>query len=350
MAALVGRATGSDPQAESMPTIYEVAEQAGVSPMTAARILAGSSLRSKSRDKVLSSARKLGYVRNQQAANLRTGRSQLIGIMVPFIDNPFYTKFLQEMHDALHAKRYQSLIACSFGEIDDMIAAVSLFESYNVDGIVLDMSEGIVSSQLQLQLKQAQQRSRSVVITGAQRHDLSYDHLYLDNKNAMGKVVRHLIARGHQSFGFMGGFRENLNIKNRLDGFSLALRKARIEVRPELISCGNPALGSVAQRARQMLQSAPRPTAIVCTSDMIAMVVIKAAVESGLRVPQDIAVTGFDDIEQASLLNPALTTVRQPLKTMAEDIANLLIRRMEPKKLPVQENRYEADLIIRDSS
>ena len=318
--------------------------------MTAARILAGSSLRSKSRDRVLSCAKKLGYVRNQQAANLRTGRSRLVGIMVPFIDNPFYTKFLQEMHDALHAKKYQSLIACSFGETDNMLAAVSLFESYNVDGIVLDMSEGLISSQLQAQLKQLQKRSRSVVITGAQRHDLSYDHLYLDNKNAIAKVVRHLVSRGYRSIGFMGGFQENLNIKNRLDGFTAALREAGIEPVPTLVSCGNPALGSVAQRAQQMLRSDRRPKAIVCTSDMIAMVVMKVAFETGLKVPQDVAVAGFDDIEQASLLNPSLTTVRQPLKTMSVDIVNLLLRRLGPKKTAIQENRYEADLVIRDST
>jgi LacI family transcriptional regulator len=112
-----------------MPTIYEVADLSGVSPKTAARILAGGSPTSKSRDKVLNCARKLGYVRNQQAANLRTGRSRLIGTVVPFIDNPFYTKYLQEIHDALSAKDYQSLIACSFGRSENMLAAVKLFET-----------------------------------------------------------------------------------------------------------------------------------------------------------------------------------------------------------------------------
>lgn len=333
-----------------MTTIYEVAESAGVSPMTAARILAGSSLRSKHRDRVIACARKLGYVRNQQAANLRTGRTQLVGIMVPFIDNPFYTKFLQEMHDALKARGYQSLIACSFGQAADMIAAVRLFESYNVDGIVLDISEGTVTADLQQKLKQLQQRSRSVVVTGAQRHDLPYDHLYLDNVNAMQKIMRHLLGRGYRSFGFIGGYPENPNITNRLEGFTQSLRDAKIEVVPDWISLGNPALGSVSQRAQQMLRSPSRPHAIVCTSDMIAMVVVKAALEAGLRVPQDVAVTGFDDVEHASWINPGLTTVRQPLQTMAVDIVDLLIRRLGPKKTPVQENRYEADLVIRAST
>lgn len=333
-----------------MATIHEVAELAGVSPMTAARILSGKSLKSKSRDRVLKCARKLDYVRNQQAANLRTGRSRLVGVMVPFIDNPFYTNFLQKMHDALAAAGYQSLIACSFGRSDSMLAAISLFEGYNVDGIVLDISEGIVTPDVQRHLQALQRRSRSVVVTGSQRHDISYDHLYLDNRSAIAKVMRHLLNRGHRSLGFMGGLEENLNIRNRLDAFKLALVEAEIPEVPEWISLGDPSLSDITQRAHRVLRRLPRPTAIVCTSDMIAMVVIKAAFESGLRVPQDLAVTGFDDIDQASLLRPSLTTVRQPLDTMAPNIVELLLQRKADKAAPVQEKCFEAELVIREST
>ena len=318
--------------------------------MTAARILAGKSLRSKSRDRVLQCARKLDYVRNQQAANLRTGRSKLIGVMVPFIDNPFYTKFLQEMHDALGAHGYQSLIACSFGESSSMLAAVSLFETYHVDGIVLDISEGVVTREVHKRLQALQRRARPVVVTGTQQHDIGYDHLYLDNRSAIAKVMRHLLSRGHRELGFIGGFVENLNIENRLDGFRHALREAGIPVNPEWISLGNPALGVLPQRVHRLLRARKRPTAIVCTSDMIAMVVVKAAYEAGLRVPQDLAVTGFDDIEQASLLNPSLTTVRQPLRAMATDLVELLLRGLGTKRVPIQEKRFEADLVIREST
>ncbi len=333
-----------------MSTINEVAALASVSPMTAARILAGKSLRSKSRERVLQCARKLDYVRNQQAANLRTGRSRLIGVMVPFIDNPFYTKFLQEMHDALGAQGYQSLIACSFGESSSMLAAVSLFETYHVDGIVLDISEGVVTREVQKRLQALQRRARSVVVTGTQQHDIGYDHLYLDNHSAIAKVMRHLLSRSHRELGFIGGFEGNPNIENRLDGFRHALRKAGLPINPEWISLGNPALGVLPQRVNRLLRARKRPTAIVCTSDMIAMVVVKAAYEAGLRVPQDLAVTGFDDIEQASLLNPSLTTVRQPLRAMATDIVDLLLRGLGTKRVPIQEKRFEADLVIREST
>lgn len=335
-----------------MATIYEVAELAGVSPMTAARILAGSSRRSKNRDRVLDCAKKLGYVRNQNAANLRTGRSRIIGIMVPFIDNPFYTKFLQEMHNALAARQYQCLIGCSFGESASMQATINLFGTYNVDGLVLDISEGAMTGEIEKQLKQARQRSRPVVITGAQQHDIPHDHLYLDNKRAIAKVIRHLVSRGHRSIGFLGGLADNLNIKNRLEGFSTALEKAGLPAEPAWISQGNPSLDSVAQRAHQLLRAKSRPTAIVCTSDMIAMVAIKAALENGLRIPQDIAITGFDDIAQASLLNPGLTTVRQPLKAMVSDIVTLLLRHLEAESdIPtLQKQQYEAELVIREST
>lgn len=333
-----------------MVTIHEVAALAGVSPMTAARILAGKSLKSKSRENVLSCARKLDYVRNQHAANLRTGRSRLIGVIVPYIDNPFYTKVLQELHDAFGAQRYQTLIACSFGQADNMVSAVQLFESYNVDGIVIDTSEGIMSDAVEQRLHALQRRSRAVVLAGSQRHDIAYDHLYLDNRTAITKVMRHLHSRGHRSFGFIGGPDENLNIKNRLEAFRRFLRDADFSVRPECISLGRSSLADVTQRAQRLLELPNRPTAIVCTSDMIAMAVIKAAHETGLKVPADLAVTGFDDIEQAVLLNPSLTTVRQPLKAMAAEAVDLLLHRLDQRRLPYQERRFEAELIIRESS
>jgi LacI family transcriptional regulator len=333
-----------------MATIHEVAALAGVSPMTAARILAGKSQRSKSRQRVLKCAEKLAYVRNEHAANLRTGRSRLIGVMVPFIDNPFYTKFLQEMHDALGQNQYQSLIACTFGHAASMLSAVQLFESYNVDGLVLDLSEGLMTPEAQQRLRSLQQRSRAVVVTGSQRHDLSYDHLYLDNHSAIEKLMRHLLSRGHRRFGFVGGFEENLNISNRLEAFKACISAARLPVLEECISLGDPALTDVTQRVHRLLRAPHRPTAIVCTSDMIAVVVIKAARETGLRVPQDLAVTGFDDIDLANLINPSLTTVRQPLNAMAREIVGLLLRRLDAKRAPFEEKRFEADLLIREST
>lgn len=317
--------------------------------MTASRILAGGSVRSKNRELVLQSARKLGYVRNQHAANLRTGRSRLIGVMVPFIDNPFYTKFLQEMHDALAEKKYQSLIACSFGQSGSMLAAVDLFRTYHVDGIVLDISEGIVTDDVRRRLA-AFQRSHSIVITGAQRHNIPHDHLYLDNRRAIADLVAHLLERGHRDLGFLGGLAENQNIRNRLDAFRAELRRAGLALPPEWVSLGPPSLDSVMQRAAAVLRAPRRPTALVCTSDMIGMVAIKTAIETGLRVPEDLAVTGFDDIDQASLINPGLTTVRQPLAAMARDIVDLMLRRIARRRLPMQEKRYAAELVIRGST
>jgi len=332
-----------------MANIYEIAESAGVSSNTAARILAGGSKRSKHHAKVLACAKALGYVRNQQAANLRTGRSRLIGILVPHIDNPFYTKFLQEMHDALIGKGYQSLIACSFGKSNDMLAALKLFETYNVDGIALDISEGTLTPEINQLLQRMRKRKRPVVITGAQLHDIDYDHLYLDNKSALAKLVRHLSLRGHKTVGFLGGMADNLNIKNRLDSLKQSLREQGLTIRPEWIALGNPALPAVLQRAHQLLHSDDRPSALVCTSDMIAMAAMRAATEVGLRVPQDIAISGFDDIEQAGLMTPGLTTLRQPMGVMAKDIVELLLRPKKPREKAVQEKRYEAELIIRES-
>jgi DNA-binding LacI/PurR family transcriptional regulator len=254
------------------------------------------------------------------------------------------------MHDAISAKGYQSLIACSFGQTRSMLEAIKLFEAYKVDGIVLDISEGVVTPEVQRRLKIMQERSSSVVVTGSQHHNLGFDHLYLNNKSAVAKLMGHLITRGHRDFAFVGGFQENLNIKNRLAAFKQSLVDTKLAQHPEWISLGDPVLGNVTQRVHRMLRDGSRPTAVVCTSDMIAMAVIKVALEVGLRVPQDLAVTGFDDVDLASMINPSLTTLRQPLHTMAEDIVELLLHRLEKTRMRTQGKRYEAELVIRGST
>lgn len=333
-------------------TINEVADLAGVSLKTAARILAGGSPRSKKRDLVLDCARQLGYVRNQQAANLRTGRSQLVGIIVPFIDNPFYTKVLQELHNALWRQGYQSLIACSFGQTAGMLSALEFFESYGVDGVIVDVSEGALSPEILQRMLRLQERDHPIMIMGGHEYEHRFPHdcVLLDNHSAIRRLVRHLVSRGYRSIGLLGGLPGNQNIKSRLQGFKAALKEAKLPFIPEHVSLGDPSLGSVTQRAFQLLHSAKRPEAILCTSDMIAMVVLKGASAADLNVPNDLAVTGFDDIDHAALLTPGLTTVRQPLQTMASDIVELLVDRLNGGKKDFCEKRYDVDLVIRDST
>ncbi|MGH7058025.1 MAG: LacI family DNA-binding transcriptional regulator [Opitutaceae bacterium] len=342
-----------------MATIYGVAASAGVSPKTAARILAGESPKSKSRKKILDCARKLGYVRNRQAANLRTGRTGLIGVIVPYISNPFYTKYLQELHNVLHASGYEPLIACSFGVADVTLTALRSFAMYNVDGLVLDISEGPLTPAIEGELARFQKGGHAIVVTGGQGHSTPYDHLYLNNRAAIAKVVEHLASRGHRRIGFLGGgpgslvvkaLPGNLNIQNRFEGFKRALRDRRLPMRPHWVSLGDPALPNVSERANRLVRHPDRPSALVCSSDMIAMVAVKAALEGHLKVPEDFAIAGFDDIDQAALLNPSLTTVRQPLATMAAAAVELLLLRLGSPKRPVQERQYEAQLVARASA
>ncbi|MGE9292479.1 MAG: LacI family DNA-binding transcriptional regulator, partial [Puniceicoccales bacterium] len=187
-------------------------------------------------------------------------------------------------------------------------------------------------------------------VTGARRDDIPYDHLYLDNERAVRKLIRYFVSRGHSRMGFVGGLPENMNIQQRVRGFELALADENLECGPAAISLGAPDLDSVTQRTHQYLRSSDRPSAVICTSDMIAMVVIRAAIELGLRVPQDIAVAGFDDITQASLTTPSVTTIRQPLRAMSQDIVSMLLSRLESPKTPIREKQYEAELILREST
>ncbi|MDX2186463.1 MAG: LacI family DNA-binding transcriptional regulator [Opitutaceae bacterium] len=333
-----------------MATIYEIADKAGVSPKTAARILAGESLKSKHRTQVLACADELGYVRNQQAANLRTGRSRLVGVLVPYIDNPFYTSFLQEVHNALSSKRYHALIACSFGEAETMLDAMRLFEAYNIDGLVLNVSEGELTPPVLTRLREMQRREKPVIIAGGPKQNTPHDHFFLDDPRAMGLAVNHLAERGHRKIAFLGATETNPTIQNRLSGYRLALKRLQIDPNPTWVSLGDASLHHVSDRVRAILRGKDKPTAFVCTSDMIAMAAIRTAVGEGLRVPKDVAVVGFDDIDQAAYMNPSLTTMRQPIHEMAEAIVELALHRLESNALPVQQRRYDAQIVVRDST
>ena len=335
-----------------MATIYEISEASGVSPKTVARILAGESKRSKNRDKVLKCARDLGYVRNANAANLRTGKTSLVGVLVPFIDNPYYTQFAQELHNALAKHHLQPLIACSFGRTMEFNSALKAFRSYNVDAILINSSQGSLSEETSELLNYFQSVKKPLMLIGRSSENPTIDQADIDNSNGIEKIVDYLVAKGHTRIAFIGGRASSLTPSARLRGYRLGMEKAGLPISDKLISLGEGSPQDAAQRVQQLLaETSPRPTALVCNNDMMAIAAIKTCRRAGLRVPEDIAVTGFDDIEFASMMEPALTTLHQPISQIASDCVKRLVERLHAEEPPVpRQFLYETELVVRDSA
>jgi|GEM_PF-3906719 len=338
-----------------MSNIYKVAELAGVSPKTVARILAGESSRSKNRDKVFEAAKELGYVRNQQAANLRRGFSSVIGIIVPDVNNPFYGKVVQSMHDACLERGFSILLASSFGNPAEEARALRTLQSYRVDGVMLNASEHPVGEESLDICRQFIGSGKPVVLAGEIREKLvGADRIQIRNEAAVSKAVHYLISKGHQRIGFIGGFEGSCAMQQRYRGYLDALQEAGILATEGFSIFTNGNLSEVVAHVTELmlrLGAKKRPTAFIAGNDMIAISALKAFDQLSLKVPDDVAVIGYDGIDLAAIVTPSLTTIHQPQSKIAADVAELMVKRVQGKVTSAAKRLiYDPELIIRDSA
>ena len=342
------------PFSSPMSTIYQVAEVANVSPKTAARILSGASKRSKHKDRVFAAAAKLGYVRNQQAANLRSGSSQVIGIVVPGINNPTYGQIIQTMHDACLKEGFSILLSCSFGNPDEELRALQTLQTYRVDGIMVNSSEVSASPEALELCQRMIDSGKPVVFSGLSDVNIPADMLGLHNEASVAKAVRYLIAKGHSRIGFVGGKRESKAMTQRHQGYLNAMAEAGLTMPEGFSLFSDGSLPSVSKQVTRVLLQYPpneRPTAFVTGNDLLAIAVMRAVHQLSLKIPEQVAIVGFDDIDLAEMLTPALTTLRQPQEQMARDCTKLMVERIRSKDVSSpQKLLYEPELIIRDSA
>lgn len=334
-----------------MVTIYEVAKEAKVSPKTAARILAGEEGRPQNRRRVLNAASKLGYVRNQQAANLRSGKSGLLGLVVPDIKNPYYPVFFQAVHDCALANGYQILLSSTFGRKAEEAHALHMFETNRVEGILLNAAEGESDEECDSVLQRFLSRGVPVIIAGRPLRTLTADQIVLKNKAGLERGVSYLLKINRQRIAFITGHSTASATQERLEGYESALKQQQVPIDASLISYGQFTAESGYDQTLALLQLPTPPDAIVAANDLLAIGAIKACQVAKRRVPQDVAIMGFDDIPLAQLCTPSLTTLRQPTEKIARDCVQLLIERIKhPNSSPPRNLTYEPELLIREST
>lgn len=334
-----------------MATIYEVAEMAGVSPKTAARILAGKSGRPKNRERVQQAAKELGYVRNQQAANLRSGRSGLIGVIVPNFGNPAYPSFIQTIYDAAASRGYQILLGCTFGKVNEQLNALRTCEVNRVEGIILNASEGEGDEECDGIIRRFVKRGIPVVLAGRPARNLPVDEIVIRNAPAIERATHYLIKVGHRDIAFISGAADSIATELRKQGYEKALQTAGITPDPNWILYGDFNAESGQQKTHDLLASTRKPTAIIAANDLIALGAIRACHELGVKVPGEMDIIGFDDIEVARLVTPALTTLRQPQRQIAREVVALMMERIQNADLSAPRQLvYDPELIVRESA
>lgn len=334
-----------------MVTIHDIARETGVSPNTVARILGGRRGRPYNESKVLKAAQRLGYVRNLQASNFRFGRSGLIGFLVPDIRNPHHTELFQLLQDAAISMGFHILLFSSGGRMKQELSALHLMEQSRVDAIIINASEGETDEGCDEVIQRFLNRQIPVMLAGRPERSIAADEIVMANDVGIRAAVQYLAKTGRTRIAFICGDRQSLASVERHGAYLEALKSLHLETRPEWSLFGEYNADSGAEETAELMRLKHRPDAIVAGNDLLAIGAVRKLLDLGVRVPDDVAVTGFDDIPLASLVSPRLTTLRQPREKIAHQVMELLRERIEarsvehPKRL-----RFEPELVVRQSA
>lgn len=327
-------------------TVTDIAEAIGVSRATVSLVLRGSTLVNvDTRARVEAELRRQRYVYNRGAANLRRRTSSSVALVINDLSNPFFAEFASGVDEALGGKGYVTLLG-STGESPARQQAVltSLME-HTPAGLILSPAEGSDTAQLRQVLGHA-----NVLLFNRELPGAEWDYLTLDNQQGAYLATRHLIERGHQHIAFFGGHAVSSSCHQRRTGYAQALAEAGRPLEPALMVETAPSRLDAAARTGELFAQAQAPTAAVCYNDSVALGLMLGLASRGIAPGRDFAVTGFDDISEAAVAMPPLTTLTVDPRERGRQAAELLLQRLDHPDGPPQRTVAPVQLRIRDSS
>jgi LacI family transcriptional regulator len=327
-------------------TIADVAQRAGVSVSTAARVLSGSGYAGEqTRQRVLQAAEELGYVANHVARSLRLRRTNMIGLLIADVENSFYSVIAKGVESVCKAAGYHVVLCNSSDDPDEETAYLRVLEGIRVDGLIITPT-----SHNRRQLERLRQKGIVIVQIDRRVEGLRSDAILVDNEAGAAHAVSHLIAAGHSRIGIITGPLDVTTGKERLQGYERALEEHGIRKHSSLARTGSFRRDHAIQDAQELITAEPRPTAIFAANNILAEACLFALADRGLRVPRDVSLVAFDDTPWMRMVNPPVTTIRQPTPDMAHSAAELLLRRLRsPSAEPPATMVFHTELVVRDS-
>jgi LacI family transcriptional regulator len=324
-------------------TLEMVAKEAGVSMATVSRIINGTAQVSDQRKSAVERAiAKLNFRPNQAARGLAMGKSTTIGVITQAIDSPFYGEALRGIEDHLQKRGYAALFMSGNWDEQDEERCMRELMARRVDGIIM------FSGRMQDSELASHARKVPIVLCGRRLKSAGVFSLYIDDEEGGLLATRHLIELGHRRIAFIAGILDHPDAIERLEGYRRALSDAGIPYDPQLVVPGDfHEEGGVDATMRLLSLNIPF-TALFCVNDQTAYGACLALHRSGLSVPRDVSVVGFDDLHSSAYRVPPLTSVRQAVRSLGESSAEAMLQML--KKERPRASLPPVELIVRESS
>jgi LacI family repressor for deo operon, udp, cdd, tsx, nupC, and nupG len=326
-----------------MSNIRDIAKLAGVSVATVSRALSNpEKVSSKNILKVEEAIAKAGYRPNMLAKSFRSARSYAIVVLVPDISNSLYATFIRALEDRAHQSGYAVLLGDTRGKPEREKEYIQRVESRLADGVI--------------QLRPYSKKEKNIfpsdipVVNACGCTFTTGPSVRIDNRVAAKTIVDYLISLGHKRIGVISGLKDNPHAIDRLDGYKNSLSEAGIKFDENLIAEGDYTMWSGMNAATHFCNMKIPPTAIFSMNDEMAIGALPTLKAHGFRIPEDISITGFDNINSSLYSDPSLTTISQPAEKMGQLAMEMLINIIEGNKLTQTEYVLPTEFIIRKST
>lgn len=329
-------------------TARDVAQEAGVSQATVSYILNDKGGRTRvseeTRSRVLGVAERLGYHPNAAARTMRTGKTGLIALVVPDLSNSTYPAFAVNIQQEA-ASHGLDLLVYNNPRTEGTDQVIASLLRRQVDGVIL------VAQYLSEAEQDALARTGLplVAVGGSFRHPM-VDRVANRDRDCAFEATRFLIEKGYQQIAHIGGPPDTFTGQERKRGYEEALRQAGRDVNPDWFLPGNYLRGCAAELALRLMEQQNRPDAVFVANDVMAIDVLLTLQDRGFRVPQDLAVVGFDDIPECELVRPKLTSVRRSRGDGIPAIMSLLLERLAGHTGPGRVVEFVGSLVVRESA
>jgi LacI family transcriptional regulator len=329
-------------------TLKDVAQHAGVSRTTASVALSGSSayVSQETKKKVIASAKELGYVYNRAAASLRSQSSSTIGLIIPNLDNSFYTELLKGAYQEANNHKKTILIGCTFGIKEEQDRLISSMIENRVCGIIIYAVPGTTDDTI-LMIK-----NMGIPVVSINRNLPEYlcDYIGINDFKAGQIAAEHFVKRGHENIAFVGGYEEIVAWRERKAGYMSALTANGINPNTQIVIQSRLTQKAGYNTVFELMSRDTKPTAIVCFNDVVALGVIQALEEIGVKAGESIAVCGIDDIRESELVCPRLTSISSYPAMRGGKAVELLVNHIGTDLNSPESIIFEPEIQIRKSS